>query len=51
VTNGYRNSIVHSTHMDFQQCIRLRELIFFKNDSLLVAICKAQESFSGRKRG
>ncbi|MCP3874560.1 MAG: tetratricopeptide repeat protein [Desulfobacteraceae bacterium] len=45
VTNGYRNSIVHYTHMDFQQCVRLRELIFLKNDSLLVACCKAKKNF------
>ncbi|MCP4551730.1 MAG: hypothetical protein GY834_06755 [Bacteroidetes bacterium] len=51
VTNGYRNSIVHYTHMDFQQCIRLRDLIFLKSDSLLVACCKAQGNVSGNRCG
>jgi len=40
VTHDYRNSIVHYSHMDFQQCIRLRELIFLKKDSLLATCCK-----------
>jgi len=40
VTHDYRNSIVHYSHMDFQQCTRLRELIFLKKDSLLATCCK-----------
>jgi len=44
VTNDYRNSIVHYTQMDFEQCHKLRELIFIKPDSLLVACCRIHET-------
>jgi len=40
VTNDYRNSIVHMTHMNSQQCRNLRELVFLKKDSLLMECCK-----------
>ncbi len=35
VTNEYRNSIVHHTHMNIHQCEHLRTLIFTEKDSLL----------------
>ncbi len=40
VTNKYRNSIVHHTHMNIDQCEHLRELIFTGKNSLLVECCK-----------
>ncbi len=49
VTDGYRNSIVHYTHMNHQQCLRLRELIYSKQDSLMVVCCKINTHFSYMK--
>jgi len=40
VTKDYRNSIVHMTHMNSQQCRNLQELVFLKKDSLLMECCK-----------
>ncbi len=40
VTQRYRNSIVHYTHMNHQQCQNLRELVFARKDSLLMDTCK-----------
>ena len=40
VTNDYRNSIVHMTHMNSQQYRNLRGLVFLKEDSLLMECCK-----------
>ena len=42
VTHDYRNSIVHYSQMNLQQCLNLRELIFLKNDSLLMCCCKTK---------
>ena len=40
IVENYRNSIVHYTHMDYQQCLNLRELIYSKQDSLMSVCCK-----------
>ncbi len=40
VTNEYRNSIVHHSHMNIDQCLHLRELIFTGKHSLLTNCCK-----------
>ncbi len=40
VTNEYRNSIVHHSHMNIDQCEHLRELIFSGKKSLLAECCK-----------
>lgn len=40
VTQDYRNSIVHYSQMNLQQCLNLRELIFLKDDSLLLTCCQ-----------
>ena len=40
VTNEYRNSIVHHTHMNIDQCEHLRCLVFKEKNSLLPACSK-----------
>ncbi len=40
VTNEYRNSIVHHTHMNIDQYEHLRELIFKEKDALLIQCSK-----------
>ena len=46
VTYDYRNSIVHNSQMNIQQCLNLRELIFLKNDSLLMDCSKIVNKFA-----
>ncbi len=40
VTNEYRNSIVHHSRINIDQCDHLRELIFTGENSLLAECCK-----------
>ncbi|MCP4021294.1 MAG: hypothetical protein GY729_05585 [Desulfobacteraceae bacterium] len=43
VTHDYRNSIVHYSLMNLTQCHNLRDLVFLKDDSLLMDCCRIIE--------